>query len=225
MLMDRLCACVLEGDGDGALVEAELLLSEGVSARDLLGVLAEELAELGRRFEDYRAFLPDLILAGDAFAQVMDRLEGRLEPGGDASAYTAVVGTVQGDFHDIGKNLLVVALRIGGFRVVDLGTDVAPETFLAAAREHRADVVGLSTLLSSTLVFQADFIRLLEESGDRQEYLVSIGGASTSGEWSREIGADVWGPNVFESVERIRLALERRDAVGRGRTSERGPNA
>ena len=207
--MKELYACILEGDTDKALSLTEALLSKGFSPLELVRLLAEEMGELGRRFETYQAFLPDLVLAGDSFAQILSRLEPLFsETDSGRRHYTAVVGTVRGDFHDIGKNLLIVALRLNGFKVVDLGTDVPPEDFLAAARKHRADVVGLSTLMRSTLVSQADFLRLLRDTGDRKNYLVSIGGVATSEEWSKSIGADFWSSDVFESARRIRAALD-----------------
>ena len=214
MRRERLCDCILEGDAEKALIETERLLAEGTPPEALLESLAAEMETLGERFQNYDAFLPDLILAGDVFTQVLNHLERRLSspPSGQEgpSPYVAVVGTVQEDYHDIGKNLLVVALRLGGFRVVDLGTNVSPEDFLAAVDRHQADVVGLSALLSSTLVFQGEFVRLVHASGRREDILIAIGGAATSRDWSEEIGADVWDVDVFQSVREIRQELEAR---------------
>ena len=214
MRMERLCDCILEGDAEKALIETERLLAEGTPPEALVESLAAEMETLGERFQNYDAFLPDLILAGDVFTQVLNHLERRLPappPGQEGpSPYVAVVGTVQEDTHDIGKNLLAIALRLGGFRVVDLGTDVSPENFLRAVERHRADVVGLSTLLSSTLVFQGEFVRLLRASGRREDVLIAIGGAATSRGWSEKIGADVWNVDVFQSVREIRQELEAR---------------
>ena len=214
MRRERLCDCILEGDAEKALIETERLLAEGTPPEALVESLAAEMETLGERFQNYDAFLPDLILAGDVFTQVLNHLERRLPappPGQEGpSPYVAVVGTVQEDTHDIGKNLLVVALRLGGFRVVDLGTNVSPEDFLAAVDRHQADVVGLSALLSSTLVFQGEFVRLVHASGRREDILIAIGGAATSRDWSEEIGADVWDVDVFQSVREIRQELEAR---------------
>jgi methylmalonyl-CoA mutase cobalamin-binding domain/chain len=219
MRMERLCDCILEGDAEKALVEAERLLAEGTPPEALVESLAAEMETLGERFQNYDAFLPDLILAGDVFTQVLNHLEKRLPappPGQEgARPYVAVVGTVQEDTHDMGKNLLVIALRLGGFRVVDLGTDVSPEDFLTAVERHQADVVGLSTLLSSTLVFQEEFVRLLSASGRREDVLIAIGGAATSRQWSEEIGADVWNVDAFQSVREIRRELEARQQKGK----------
>ena len=225
MRRERLCDCILEGDAEKALIETERLLAEGTPPEALVESLAAEMETLGERFQNYDAFLPDLILAGDVFTQVLNHLERRLPappPGQEGpSPYVAVVGTVQEDTHDIGKNLLAIALRLGGFRVVDLGTDVSPENFLRAVERHRADVVGLSTLLSSTLVFQGEFVRLLRASGRREDVLIAIGGAATSRGWSEKIGADVWNVDVFQSVREIRRALEARRAQEKTRPPRR----
>lgn len=210
MSVEKVRELMVAGDGDEAVAKVRELLEKGIDAKDIMAGLTEEMGILGQKFENFEAFLPDLMVAGDAFMQIMnDVLKERLI--GDVSGKkpaTVVIGTVKGDYHDIGKNIVGIVLQANGFNVVDLGSDVDPVAYMEAARKEKADVVGLSALMTTTMPGQEEFIKLVKEAGDKGKYLVCVGGAPTSVEWAERIGADVWSFDAFECAAKIRALLK-----------------
>lgn len=210
MSVEKVRELMVAGDGDEAVAKVRELLEKGIDAKDIMAGLTEEMGILGQKFENFEAFLPDLMVAGDAFMQIMnDVLKERLI--GDVSGKkpaTVVIGTVKGDYHDIGKNIVGIVLQANGFNVVDLGSDVDPVAYMEAARKEKAAVVGLSALMTTTMPGQEEFIKLVKEAGDKGKYLVCVGGAPTSVEWAERIGADVWSFDAFECAAKIRALLK-----------------
>ncbi|NLL36562.1 MAG: hypothetical protein GX256_03450 [Fretibacterium sp.] len=210
MSIEKVRQLMVEGEGDAAVAEVKALLEQGTEPRDIMAGLTEEMGILGERFENFEVFLPDLMVAGDAFMQVMnDVLKERLVgSAGGEKPKTVIVGTVKGDYHDIGKNIVSIVLQANGFHVVDLGSDVDPVAYMEAARKEKASVVGLSALMTTTMPGQEEFIKLVKEAGEQGKYLVCIGGAPTSSEWAKRIGADLWSFDAFECATKLKDLLK-----------------
>lgn len=199
---------MVDGDGDAAVALVKELIEKGTAPQEIMNGLTEEMGILGQKFENFEVFLPDLMIAGDAFMQVMSVLKEHLVGASyGAAAKTVVIGTVKGDYHDIGKNIVGIVLQANGFNVVDLGADVDPVAYLETARKEKADVVGLSALMTTTMPGQEEFIKLVKDAGDKGKYLVCVGGAPTSVEWAERIGADVWSFDAFECAAKLKKLL------------------
>jgi len=157
---------------------------------------------IGRKFEQGELFLPHLVMAGNIFQAAMDILQPRLIETASSlkPAGRVVIGTVKGDVHAIGKNLVAIMLKTGGFDVIDLGVDVPVLTFLDTAQKVDANIIALSALLSTTLPVQQEVVTALSERGLRPRFKVMIGGAVTSQEFADRIGADGYGRNAMEAV-------------------------
>ena len=210
---------VIAGRADdvGRAVRAEL--DAGTPAERILedGLIAG-MAVVGRRFRENEIFVPEVLLAARAMRAGMTHLEPVFAACGLPSAGTCVIGTVQGDIHDIGKNLVAVMLRGAGFSVVDLGINVPAGKFVAAAREHRADIVALSALLTTTMTRMKEVIAALRADGLTCPVLV--GGAAVTPEFARQIGADGYGANASEAVEQA-LRCVGRERAGTGASAAR----
>ncbi|MEG1799302.1 MAG: cobalamin-dependent protein [Synergistaceae bacterium] len=199
---------MVDGEGEAAVALVKEVMDKGTPAQEIMNGLTDEMAVLGQKFENFEVFLPDLMIAGDAFMQIMDVLKEHLVSAAEgAAAKTVIVGTVKGDYHDIGKNIVGIVLQANGFNVVDLGADVDPVAYLEAARKEKADVVGLSALMTTTMPGQEEFIKMVADAGDKGKYLVCVGGAPTSVEWAERIGADVWSFDAFECAAKLKKIL------------------
>ena len=208
MSVEQVRKYMIDGDGDAAVEMVKELICKGTSAHDVMTGLTEEMAVLGDKVDRFEAFLPDLMIAGDAFIQIMDVLKEYLVGDVDAVALkTVVIGTVKGDFHDIGKNIVGIVLQANGFNVVDLGSDIDPVAYMDAARKEKADAVAISALMTTTMPGQEEFVNLVAETGDKGKYLVCIGGAPTSTEWADRVGADVWAFDAFEFAAKLKKML------------------
>ena len=162
---------------------------------------------VGLRFRDRDIFLPDVLLAARAMQVGVDLLKPLLARDGLPMAGRVVIGTVHGDLHDIGKNLVGILLRSAGFDVIDLGTDVRPERFVDAAQEQGAAVIGLSALLTTTMPVMKEVVGLVRARGLDARVKVIVGGAPVSEAWAREIGADGYGYDAANAVERVRALV------------------
>lgn len=209
MSIEKVRELMVAGDGAEAVAETRRLLESGVEAQEIMAGLTEEMGLLGKRFENFDVFLPDLMVAGDAFMQIMDDVlkERLVGAAGQEQGKTVVIGTAKGDYHDIGKNIVGIVLQANGFHVVDLGADVDPVAYMEAARKEKADVVGISALMTTTMPAQEEFIKLMKDAGDAGKYLVCVGGAPTSVEWAQRIGADIWSFDAFECAAKIKARL------------------
>lgn len=163
--------------------------------------LVPAIEEVGEKFEKMELYLPELMLAGDAMKSALALLLPLLPKGSRASKATAVIGTVQGDVHEIGKNIVASLMMAGGYNVIDLGVDVKTISFVEEARKTRAKIIGASALMSSTIGSQKDIVDYLVSSGDRRKFAVLVGGGPTTKEWAKEIGADGCGMTAVEAVK------------------------
>ena len=180
-------------------------LDEGVPVKDILhGALISGMDEVGGKYEAGEYYLPDLIASADAMIAGMDILKPHLLKEEIKARGSVLMATVEGDEHDIGKNLVTIMLRAAGFTVTDLGTRVPAADIVKAVAEQKPEVLGLSALLTSTMPHMKAIIEELEKQGLRNSVRVMIGGAPVSKEYSDSIGADAYGEDAFEAVERAK---------------------
>lgn len=181
------------------------MLERGVSADDILdnGLIAA-MAVIGQRMATGEAFIPEVLLAARAMTAAVSVLEARLAASGHKQSGKIVIGTVNGDFHDIGKNLVTMVLKGVGFEVIDLGVNVSHEKFCAAVMEHEPNVLCLSALLTTTMMEMPRVLKMLEDKGLRPRCKVVVGGAPVTEPFARQIGADAYAPNAVDAVNTIR---------------------
>jgi 5-methyltetrahydrofolate--homocysteine methyltransferase len=156
---------------------------------------------VGKKFREGDVFVPEVLMAAEAMIAGMEIIKPKLMGKEIPTIGTAIVGTVEGDLHDIGKNLVIMMLEIGGFKVVDLGIDITPDQFVNAAKENNAILVGMSALLTTTMMKMKDTIDALEEAGVRKGVKVIIGGAPVSQDFADDIGADGYAPDAATAAE------------------------
>ena len=194
-----------------ALVEQAL--AEGVDAKVILNEgLLDGMSIIGGKFKRNEVFVPEVLVAARAMNAGMAILEPKLIEIGNEPIGKAVIGTVKGDLHDIGKNLVVMMYKGAGFEVIDLGVDVEPATFIAKAEEVGADVIGMSALLTTTMQNMKETIDLLNEKGLRDKYIVMIGGAPINDSFAEEIGADFYTADAASAAEVAKEAVEKKRA-------------
>ena len=201
---------VIDGDAVAAAALAEKALADGVPPLDAIEIgFVPGLSYVGEQFGLGELFLPDMMLA----ARAMQKAIAILEPEMARQSATrkvvgrVVIGTVKGDIHEIGKNLVGMMLSTSGFEVHDLGVDVAPDRFVEAAREHDADIIGVSALLTTTMAGQRTVVQALEAAGMRPKVKVIVGGAPASESWAAEIGADGYSEDAIGAVALARKLL------------------
>jgi len=208
-----LSEAVLAGDGEKVKAETERLLAAGTAPKEIIEKgLIGGMDVVGEQFQKWEIFIPDVLFAARAMQEGMAVVRPHLGEGEAASAGTVVLGTVKGDVHDIGKKLVGMMLEGAGFEVTDLGTDVGPDAFVAAVKEKKADIVGMSALLTTTMVNMKATVEALAASGLRDGVKVMIGGAAVSEEYAAEIGADAHGPDAGAAVEIARAFMAQRAA-------------
>ena len=194
-----------------ALVEQAL--AEGVDAKVILNEgLLNGMSIIGGKFKRNEVFVPEVLVAAIAMNAGMTILEPKLIEIGNEPIGKAVIGTVKGDLHDIGKNLVVMMYKGAGFEVIDLGVDVEPATFIAKAEEVGADVIGMSALLTSTMHNMKEVMDLLNEKGLREKYIVMIGGAPINDSFAEEIGADYYTADAASAAEVAKEAVAKKRA-------------
>lgn len=206
--LPRLTEAVIRGDNKLSKIITEQALAAGIPPLTLLNdYLVPAMNEVGRRFECSEFFIPELLLAARAMKASLELLRPILARCGSEPIGRAVVGTVRGDLHDVGKNLVASLLEGGGFHVVDLGVNVAPEKFVTAALEHRAQIVGLSALLTTTMPSMRLTIEAFRTAGIRDRVKILVGGAPVTQRFADEIGADGYGENAPAAVAMARSCL------------------
>ena len=202
-LFANMAQSVIDGEVEDAERLAQQAIEQDIDPLDAInrGFVAG-VNHVGEGYASGEMFLPDLVLAGEAMKAAVAVLEPEMKKRGTVRQMlgTVVVGTVEGDIHDIGKTLVATMLAATGFQVFDLGVDVPVETFLEKAREADADVVGLSALLTTTMVKQKAVIEALEEAGLRPQVKVMVGGAPVTASWAEEIGADGFSEDAIGAV-------------------------
>ena len=180
-------------------------LDGGAEAKAVLeGGLLPGMDIVGQRFKACEMFIPEVLRSAKTMQASMEILRPLLSDADAAGAGMVIVGTVEGDLHDIGKNLVGMMLEGAGFRVVDLGTDVKPQGFVEAAKEHKPNIVGMSALLTTTMPKMGETVNALKEAGIRDQIKVMAGGAPVTQDFVDEIGADAYGSNATAAVEKAK---------------------
>ncbi len=200
-LLSDLTAAVAAGKRTDTVRLTQELLAAGTSPQDVVEKgLVPGMAIVGDRFKRNEIFVPEMLVAARAMKEALKLLEPLLAAAGIKPKYTAIIGTVQGDLHDIGKNLISMMWRGANFAVIDLGTNVTAEKYLAAAKEHKANIVGLSALLTTTMPSMKETVRILKSSG-LDGLKVVIGGAPITQEFANDIGADGYAADAGSAVD------------------------
>ncbi len=203
--LDELAVALQQGDRDRVVALTTQAIADGTSAALLLNqALLPGMKVVGERFRDYEIFLPDVLLAARAMNAAMELLRPLLVSEGVRLIGTVVLGTIKGDLHDIGKNLVAIMLQGAGFQIVDLGVDVEPSAFVDAAVQHKASVIGMSALLTTTMTGMGEVVAAVQTRGLRDSIRTIVGGAPVSAAFAEEIGADAYAPDAPAAVERIR---------------------
>ncbi len=209
-IKEALSKALRSGDGDGAEAATRQALAGGADPLKVIQqVIVPTLSEVGNDFQEFRIFLPELMKAGEAAKRATVLLEEAIAAQGKTitSAGTVVIGTVENDVHDIGKNIVATLLKAHGFKVVDLGRNVAPSAFLDAAERERADIVAMSALMTTTRPAQRSTIDLFQQTGQRARYKIVVGGGSVNQQWADEIGADGYAADAASAVELCKRLL------------------
>lgn len=197
-----------KGRAKNVKVLVEKAIEEGIDPKVILNEgLLSGMMKIGERFKNNEVFVPEVIVAARAMNAGLAVLEPKLIEVGNEPVGKAVIGTVQGDLHDIGKNLVVMMLKGAGFEIHDMGVDVAPEAFVEKAEEVGADVICMSALLTTTMPKMRDCVEVLKEKGLRDKYIVMIGGAPVNDSFAKQIGADYYTPDAASAAEVAKKAV------------------
>ena len=204
--LELLSEAVSAGKSKDAKALTQQALDEGAEPVDIVDkALVPAMAAVGEKFKNNEIFVPEMLVAARAMKEAMNLLEPRLVAAGITPKYTAMIGTVQGDLHDIGKNLVVVMWKAAGFRVIDLGANVPPARFVAAINEQRPQLVGLSSLLTTTMPAMVETLRAIRSGCPPVK--IMVGGAPISQQFADEIGADGFAPDAASAADRARALV------------------
>jgi 5-methyltetrahydrofolate--homocysteine methyltransferase len=207
-VLEDLKKAVLEGDDDIAADLARNALDQGVPPLDIVNqAIIAGIQEAGELWKRNEYFHTDIILCAEAFRLAMEVIEPKLSSGEKGTSGKVVIGTVAGDMHNLGKIMVDATLRGGGFEVIDLGEDVAQDTFIQKIKELNPNILGLGCYMSTTMLEIGNIIKRLESEGLRSNVKVLIGGVPCTQEFADEIGADAWGKDAFDSVEKAKKLM------------------
>jgi len=204
MLKERTIEC----DEEGLKKVSREALDLGVTPKEAIRQIQEGLKEVGDRFSKGDLFLPDLIIAGNVAQPVIGILLERIPEGEQTTAGTVVLGTVYGDIHDLGKNIVAAFLRAHGYKVHDLGTDVQVKDFVKKAQEVNADIIAVSTLLTSSMIYQRDILQELKDQGMSDKFVI-IGGSAANPEWAKEINVHAYARTAEDAVKACDLLMKK----------------
>jgi corrinoid protein of di/trimethylamine methyltransferase len=212
-IFENLSKAIIEGDEDKAKEYANEVLQNKIDPLKAVEQgLSKGMVTLGERFEKGEVFLPDLLIAADAFNVAIELLKPAMEAQKKqvVKAGTVLIGTVNGDVHGIGKNIVAIVLETNGFGVVDIGVDNPSLKFIEEAQKVKADVIGLSSLMTTTMPAQKEVIDILKEMNLRKKYFVIVGGGPVTKEWADKIGADGYAGSAFQAIEVIKRLLSQK---------------
>ena len=217
-MRETLRNAITAGDKVRGVALAQTALDEGVSPLEFFQAVVEPvLDEIGDQFARLEIFLPELMRAGMVVeAMQKDVLEPAIQAGGGESSIVGrvVIGTCQGDIHDIGKNMVALMLQVNGFAVKDLGTNVAPRAFIDAAQQQQADIIAMSSLLTTSMPYVRDLVQLLDGYGIGDQFMVVAGGAAVTRDWAESNGVAGFGEDAMEAVTVCRNLLGSRTGGG-----------
>jgi len=204
-ILAKIASELYEGEDQSVAELVQQALDQGMEPKEVLqGGLIAGMDEVGKDFKAGELFVPEVLIAARAMHAGMNVLRPLLAESDSISAGKYLIGTVKGDLHDIGKNLVKMMLEGAGFETIDLGTDVEPQAFVDAVREHRPLLVGMSALLTTTMVQMRATVEALEEAGLRDSVKIMIGGAPVTEAFAAEIGVDAYAPDAASAVDKAR---------------------
>jgi 5-methyltetrahydrofolate--homocysteine methyltransferase len=207
--LDGLAQAIISGKKDQAEALAKEALDQGVSPGDILNKgLVAGMNVVGQKFKANEFYVPEVLIAARAMKAAMEHLKPALAETGTEPVARVAIGTVKGDLHDIGKNLVAMMLEGAGFEIVDLGVDVKPEKFVETVKDRKTQVVALSALLTTTMPAMKDTIETLKAAGLRDKVQIMIGGAPVTQNYCDEIGADGYAPDAASAVDKARELLQ-----------------
>lgn len=208
MSLETIYQAVLEGDAQKTTAEVTAALEAGTPPEDILyQACIPAMGEVGRRFEAGEVYVPEMLISARAMQAAMNLLRPHLQQADVKAVGKAVIGTVAGDLHDIGKNLVGMMLEGAGFEVIDLGTDVAPQKFVESVQQYEPQLIGMSALLTTTMPSMGATIKALAEAGIRDRVKVLVGGAPITQDFADEIGADGYAPDASSATRKAKELL------------------
>ena len=205
---EHIADAIYEGEDEEVVKLARQALEDGADPEDIIDkVGVAGLERLGKAFDEMEAFLPELMLGGEAMHSLLETVKPYLKNSGENAGATVVVGCAQGDLHDIGLNLVATQLAVGGFNVINLGTDVSVAKFIQTAKESNAKIIGVSSLLTTSAYYQEELVKKLEKDNLRDKFKVIVGGGPITPEWTKKIGADGYSRTANQAVTLCRRLL------------------
>ena len=207
-VLDEIKAATIAGSMDNTVAGIDQALSEGMSPGDIIqNGLIEAMGVVGEKFKTNEIYVPEMLIAARAMKAGLAKLKPLMVEGDVKTLATVVLGTVKGDLHDIGKNLVGIMMEGAGMQVYDVGVDISPEKFVEAAKENKPQFVAMSALLTTTMPAMKETLEALEEAGIRGDVKVLGGGAPVTQKFAEDIGADGYAENAAEVVDRIKAML------------------
>lgn len=212
-ILEELANVVVEGDEEGVVAAVNKALEQNVNPMDIIQKgLTQGIHIVGDKFEKMEMYLPEMLMSAEAMKAGVEIVKPHIKEGSIPQEGVVVIGTVQGDVHDIGKNIVGFYLDVSGFKVYDLGSEVPIYTFVEQAEEKQADIIGISAMLTSTMAYMPDVIEELKRRGLREKYIVMVGGGAVTPEWVSEIGADGYGEDFAEATRVAKQLMKARRA-------------
>lgn len=213
-LYKKLADAVVEMDEDEAVAVSNEVITKNYDAYEAIDKgLSQGMETAGKLFEEEEYFIPELLMCSDAMYAGLDILKPHIKSDDGEEKHKVVIGVIEGDTHDIGKNLVKIMLETSGFDVIDLGRDVPPSTFVNKAKEENAEIIVISTLMTTTMDGMAEVIRILQKENIRENFKVMVGGGPISQSFADKIGADGYSVNAAEAVRLARRLVEASIAV------------
>jgi corrinoid protein of di/trimethylamine methyltransferase len=204
-VLKRLSDAVVDMDEDAAARLSNEVVRKNYDAYLAIDRgLADGMERAGQLFEEHEYFVPELMICADAMYAGLNILKPHIKPSGEEVKATVVIGVIEGDTHDIGKNLVKIMVETGGFNIIDLGRDILPSDFADAAAEHNADIIAISTLMTTTMRGMNEVVEILKERGIREKFKVVVGGGPISQGFADKIGADGYASNAADAVRLFR---------------------
>ena len=208
VIQDEFVRILIDGETESAVRKTRQLLADGITPLDFFQhCITPAMVEIGNQFETLEIFLPEMVMAAEIVQKINEEIiQPALVSNSDGKAYDSVIGkvalaTVQGDLHDIGKNMVALMLKVNGFEVTDFGTNISPMEIVDRAVKENVDIIGMSSLLTTCLPYMKDVVDTLMARGIRDKFAVIIGGAAPNEEFAQKIGADAQGHSAAEAVK------------------------
>ncbi len=215
-ILEEIVNVVIEGDKDRVIAAAKKALAQNVAPMQIIEKgFTQAMRMVGEKFEKMEIFLPEMLLSAEATTAGIKIIKPHIKGEPTQQEGVVVIGTIQSDIHDIGKNIVAFYLEVCGFKVYNLGKDVPPSVFVDEAEAKGADIIGISALLTSTMAYMPDVIEELKIRGLRDKYKVMVGGGAVTPEWAAKIGADGCGANFSEAAKIVKELIKARGVASK----------